>query len=96
MSTLADYPLEFEDVPQITRKGGKDSKMSKTTVTEAPKASKKYAKTRGEHAKDIVIAVLLTGILAFIAGVQFSSSNNARVDAAIEKLTPTAHAQTSK
>ena len=38
--------------------------MTKTTNNVEPKSSKKYAKTRGEHYKDIVIAILVTSIIA--------------------------------
>jgi len=38
--------------------------MPKTTNTPEAKPAKKYAKTRGEHYKDIVIAILVTSIIA--------------------------------
>lgn len=86
-SALEAYKLEFEDIPVITRKssGGKDSKMSnKSTAVEAPKASsKKYTKSRGEHAKDILIAVLVTAVIAFIGGMSFQSKQNAEVKNAV-------------
>jgi hypothetical protein len=96
--SLADFPLEFEDLPQNTRKksGGKDSKMSKTTVTEAPKASKKYAKTRGEHIKDILIAVLVAAVIAFIGGMHFANKHNAEMQNAVKQaqaLAPVAEAK---
>lgn len=88
-STLADFKLEFEDLPQKTRKSGKDSKMSKSTNTESSTPKKKYAKTRGEHYKDIVIAVLVTSIIAFVCGMQFANSNNAKVSEAVNAVTAT-------
>lgn len=95
MSSLASYKLEYEDLPRKTRKGGKDMKMSKTTNNEAPKASKKYQKTRGEHYKDIVIAVLITGIVAFVAGVQFANGQQATVTEAVQ-ASVSAEAEASK
>lgn len=99
MSSLDSFALQYEDLNPKTRKGGKDIKpMSKTTQTEAPKASKKYAKTRGEHYKDIVIAILVTGIIAFIAGAVFANNNNAQITKAVQAVTPSvaAQAETSK
>lgn len=94
MSTLADFPIEYEDVPQKTRKSGKDSKMSKTTATEAPKASKKYAKTRGEHFKDILIAILVTAVVAFVAGSVYANNQHKATAQAVQQAT--AQAETVK
>lgn len=92
--------MQYELTPikqlTFTRKGGKGVKMSKTTKTEAPKASKKYAKTRGEHYKDIVIAILVTGIIAFVSGVVFANGNNAKIDAAVKAVQPVAQAEEAK
>lgn len=67
--------------------------MSNTNKTEAPKASKKYNKTRGEHAKDIVIAVLITAIVAFGLGVKVQADRNAEIASAVKSaVTPTAQA----
>lgn len=71
--------------------------MPKTSTTnEAPKASKKYAKTRGEHYKDIVIAVLVTSIIAFVGGVVFANKQQAEVNSAVSAaqsvVTPKAEA----
>lgn len=79
----------------ITRKGGKGSKMSKNTKPVEAKA-KIYNKSRGEHFKDIVIAMLVTGIIAFIAGAQFQAKQNDAVNAAVQAIAPTAHAEQSK
>lgn len=96
-STLADYRLEFEDlplkIPQMS--GGKDSKMSnKTTNVEAPKASRKYAKTRGEHFKDILIAVLVTSVVAFVAGSVYANGQHKATAQAVQQAT--AQAETVK
>lgn len=83
--------------PLITRKGGKDSKMSKnSTQTEQPKAVKKYAKTRGEHYKDIVITILVTAIIAFICGAVFQSKQQNAINTAVKAVTPSASAEASK
>lgn len=90
-----NFNLFYEDLQQPQKRGGKDSKMSKTT-NEAQKPSKKYNKTRAEHYKDIAIFVLVTAIIAFTAGLQFANSNNAKVQAAVQALTPVVSAETSK
>lgn len=96
--SLADYPLQFEDVPfhKPERVGRTLQKMSKQNNTSAPevKASKaKYNKTRGEHFKDILIAVLVAGIIAFIGGMQFQSHQQKAIETAMKSVTPTASAQ---
>lgn len=93
--------MQYELTPikplTITRKGGKDiKKMSKTTQTEQPKAVKKYAKTRGEHYKDIVITILVTAIIAFICGAVFQSKQQNAINTAVKAVTPSASAEASK
>lgn len=51
-------------------------------TVEATKPAKKYNKTRGEHYKDIVIAMLIAGILAFVAGMHFANQHNADISKA--------------
>ena len=80
------YGTAYIDIPELkTRKGGKDIiKMSKSTNTaEAVKPAKKYQKSRGEHAKDILIAVLLTGMIAFVGGMTFANRQQAEVKSAV-------------
>lgn len=98
-STLEAYPLEFEDIPQTTynkivktRKGGKDSKMSKEVKQEA-KQVKKYMKTRGEHFKDLIITALIVAILAFVAGMAFQNRQQDAINTAMKSVTPSAGAQ---
>ena len=92
---LDGYSLKYEDMPKkkynLINKGG--SKMSKE-VKQA-KVSK-YSKTRAEHYKDIVIAVLVTGIIAFLAGATMQSKQQTAVIDAVQALTPTASATESK
>lgn len=93
------YGTAYIDIPQITKtakRGGKGNKMPKTTQTEAVKASKKYAKTRGEHYKDIVITILVTAIIAFICGAVFQSKQQNAINTAVKAVTPSAHAEASK
>lgn len=89
-SPLDDFQMQYEDMPLhklIPRKGGKVSKMTKNTSTE-PKATKaKYSKTRGEHVKDILIAVLITGVIAFVGGMHFENSRNAEMQNAVSAAT---------
>lgn len=99
-TTLEEYPLEFEDIPQKqynkttikTRKGGKDSKMSKAEAKQST-PTKKYAKTRGEHFKDLVIVALVTSIIAFGLGVKFQADRNAEIQSAVKAATASATAQ---
>lgn len=91
MSSLSSYKLDFEELPLTTRMGGKDSKMSKQPKVEAP--AKSYNKTRGEHVKDVLIAVLVAGIVAFIGGMQFANKQNATVDEAVKAVTLTEQAE---
>lgn len=87
MSSLSDHKLHYEDLPPKTPKAvGKVKKMAKNTNTpEQATSKKKYAKTRGEHFKDVVIAVLVASIVAFIGGMQFANRQNAEVNSAVER-----------
>ena len=87
--------MDFIETPIKPARVGR-AKMPKSTNNEAPKASKKYAKTRGEHYKDIVIAILVTGIIAFIGGAMFANSNQAKIDAAVSAVQPVANAEAKK
>ena len=90
MSSLSEYPLEFiDDMPlinpyRVERTFKKMSKQSTTQpeVTKAPKA--KYSKTRGEHIKDVIIAVLIAGIIAFVGGVTFQSKQQDAINTAVK------------
>lgn len=56
--------------------------MFKEKTTE--KTSKKYNKTQGEHYKDIVIAILITGVIAFVGGITFANNQQAQIDHAVQ------------
>ena len=60
----------------------------------APKA--KYSKTRGEHFKDIVIAMLITGIITFIGGVQFQVNQQKAIDTAVKGAQTVAPSEVKK
>lgn len=95
MDSLASYKLHYEDLNPNTRKGGKDNKMSKKQVTtEAP--AKTYNKSRGEHFKDIVIAILITAIVAFVGGMQFQNKQQDAIDTAVNAVSPSASAEPVK
>lgn len=87
MSNVMDaYQWHAEDIPfKISGKtGGKVSKMTKTISTEAIKPVKTYRKSRGEHFKDILIAVLVTSVIAFVGGMHFANKHNAEVQSAVK------------
>lgn len=95
------YGSPYIDIPELVkpeRVGRISEKMSKNNTTptaEAPKAtSKKYAKTRGEHFKDMLIVALIVGIIAFVGGMHFANQQNSRVANAVKSaVAPTVSAQ---
>jgi anti-sigma-K factor RskA len=91
-----NFSLYYEDLPFTTRTGRKDVKMPKTTKEATPKTRKSYSKTRSEHYKDLVIAVLITAIVAFIAGVVFQSKQTDAIVGAIKAVKPEAQAEQLK
>ena len=87
MSSLADYPLEYEDMPFIKplkNRVGKDMKMSKNTKAVEGSNPKTYNKTRGEHIKDMVIVALVVGIVAFGLGFKFNADRNSEMQSAVK------------
>lgn len=58
--------------------------MPNNNKTEVPKTSKRYAKTRGEHFKDLVIVALIVGIVAFGLGVKVQANRNSEMQSAIK------------
>lgn len=86
---MQDY---IETPIKIPLSGGKDivKTMSKTTSTEQPKAVKKYAKTRGEHVKDMLIVALVSSIIAFIGGMHFSNQQHSQTAQAVKNAQVTA------
>lgn len=61
--------------------------MSKDTkLTPLPtEKRKKYAPTKWEVTKTVIIAVLITGIIAFVAGIRYANSQQAAIDSAVTK-----------
>jgi hypothetical protein len=90
----AGYSMKYENLPAKNNKIiiRKDIKMSKKQELPTAKLKKSYSKSRAEHYKDVIIAVLVTGIIAFIAGVQFNTGQNKAITAAVNAITPTASA----
>jgi hypothetical protein len=80
----------------IPERVGRAIKMPNNNKTAEPKAVKKYAKTRGEHYKDIVITILVTAIIAFICGAVFQSKQQNAINTAVKAVTPSASAEASK
>lgn len=87
--------MDFIETPiNPIRVGRSFKKMTKeSTPVEAPKVKAKYAKTKGEHFKDIVIAILVAGIIAFIGGMTFQSKQQSAIETAVKSVQPVAQAQ---
>lgn len=71
MSALNDYKLQYEELPKsrIIKKGKVTSMNKSQQAKQKPrKAVTSYNKSQTEHRKDIIIAILITAILSFIAG----------------------------
>lgn len=92
---MSDIP--FIETPIKPSSGGKDiiTKMSQKQSTPEVKAPKaKYSKTRDEHFKDIVIAVLITGIIAFVGGMVFQGKQQDAINTAVKGAQTVAPAKT--
>lgn len=63
------------------------SKANNKEVTTAPR--RKYAPTRVEVLKTVVIAMLITGVAAFIAGVHYADGQQAQVRQAVQAAAET-------
>lgn len=77
--------IPFIETPLTPIKVGRTfTKMSKeSTPTPAP-VKAKYAKTKGEHTKDLIIAVLIAGIIAFIGGMTFQAKQQDAITSAVK------------
>lgn len=89
VSALDKLALNFEELPEQKRKiikiGG--LKMPKTTNNQEVKQAKirrVYEKTRGEHIKDVIIAVLITGVIVFVLGVRYANNQNVQLTSAVQ------------
>lgn len=98
MESLDAYALEFEDMPlKLSKTAGRISvkKMSKESPTPAP-VKAKYAKTKGEHNKDLIIAVLVAGIIAFVGGMTFQARQQDAINTAVKGVQTVAPAEVKK
>lgn len=85
------YGTQFIDIPIKPGRVGRAKNMPKTSPTnEASKPAKRYQKTRGEHYKDIVIAMLVTAVIGFIVGMHFSNSQHDQTAQAVKAATASA------
>lgn len=98
MNSLADYPLEFEDVPfhKPYRVGRTFKKMSNKSKEVEATPAKAYNKTRGEHIKDMVIVALVVGIVAFGLGIKFNADRNSEMQNAVKAATTQVTAEVKK
>lgn len=80
--------MEYIETPitpnRVGRTFTKMSKEAKTVEVSAPKVKAKYAKTRGEHFKDIVIAILVSAVIAFVAGMNFQGKQQDAINTAVK------------
>lgn len=60
----------------------------KTKEQESEKAP--YNKSRSEHFKDLVIAILIASIIAFVSGMIFQKGQQSAIEAAVKSATPVA------
>lgn len=93
------YGTPYITTPIKPIRVGKDKLMSKTNnniSASETKPVKKYAKTRGEHFKDLVIVALIVSIIAFIGGMQFNKSNQNQIDRAVKAAQSTAQTESVK
>lgn len=76
--------MDFIETPKTPYRVGRIStKMSKESTQPAP-VKAKYAKTKGEHTKDLIIAVLVAGIIAFIGGMTFQAKQQEAISTAVK------------
>lgn len=91
--------MDYIETPrtQTGRVAKNKTTKKETKKMETPKSSKaKYSKSRGEHIKDIVIAMLVTGIITFIGGVQFQASQQRAIENAVKGAQTTEPSEVKK
>lgn len=93
-SMLDKHKLYYEDLPPRKYKLKEGITMSKQAPAVAP--AKTYQKSRSEHAKDILIAMLITAIVAFIGGMQFKGAQAEEVRNAVSQAQAQAPATEAK
>lgn len=67
--------------------------MNKKVESKPTKAPRKYQPTRVEVFKTVLIAVLITGMTAFVAGMQFQAKQQDAIQRAVSALAPVAEAK---
>jgi len=92
MSALDKLALNFEELPEQKRKiikigGLKMPKTTNNTEVKQAKTRRVYEKTRGEHIKDVIIAILVTGVITFMLGVRYANNQAATTATAIQAAT---------
>ena len=85
MSKLDSFNLNYEDLPK--RKYKLTDRIKKMGKLKNNEQTKIYSKTRGEHTKDIIIAVLITGVITFILGVRYANNQASTTATAIQAAT---------
>lgn len=97
MSLLSETQIDFIDDQPLrinpVRVGRISAKMSKQKTTETPAV---YSKSQGEHRKDIVIAILVSGIITFVGGMVFQSKQQQAIETAVKGAQIVAPAETPK
>lgn len=84
--------MEYELTPakkyNITREGGKGHEMTKEIAqAPAPRPAKRYQPSRWEVGKTIAIAVLISGIVAFVLGMKYANSQHSQIEQAVTAAT---------
>lgn len=81
--SLDTFNLNYEELP-TKKRGLKMGKITNNSEVKQAKIRRVYEKSRGEHFKDIVIAVLITGVITFVLGVRYANNQAATTATAIQ------------
>lgn len=84
--SLDTFNLSYEELPTKKRILKMDKLTNNSEVKQA-KTRRVYEKTRGEHTKDIIIAVLITAVIAFCVGVKYQNNIQADMQKAVAAAT---------
>lgn len=77
--------IPFIETPLTPNRVGRTfTKMSKPEPTTTVPVKAKYAKTKGEHNKDLIIAILIAGIIAFVGGMTFQGRQQDAINTAVK------------
>ena len=86
MSVLDRFNLHYEDI-KPKKKILNNLIIKRWRKMSSKEVKKVYSKTRGEHIKDIIIAVLITGVITFVLGVRYANNQAATTETAIQAAT---------